>query len=191
MPLQQFYLIASTVLLFVSYFVYEWSIVTGRTKPHRTTRFVLLLITTLGAASLFAAQDRVAFYLIAFSALNSTVIFLLSLKYGVGGWSKTDILCLLIALAGITAWKLTNNPAVGVYAAIIADFSGMVPALIKTYRSPKSEYWLFYAVDLAAITFNLLAIQTWELKNFSYPVYLLAINFVMLLLIARPKLASG
>jgi len=185
---QQAFIILSSVSILAAYFIYEWSIVTGRTRPHRTTRFVIFIVAALGATSLFAGQDRVAVWLLGICAIQSLVVFLMSFKWGMGGWAKTDILCLAIALLGIIVWQLTDNPALGLYAAITADFAGMVPALIKTYRLPHTEYWLSYIFDVVAAGFTLLAIQKWELQGFSYPLYILVINIVMLILIFRPKL---
>lgn len=187
--MQQLFIIISSILVFLSYAIYGWSIIKGLTKPHRTTRFVLLTITILGAASLYAQQDRVSFWLIAICAASSLIIFLLSFKYGMGGWGKVDIMALVIALIGIVVWRLTDNPVLGLYASVLADFSGMIPALIKTWRLPHTEYYLSYVFDIFAGTFTLLAIQNWQLGIYLYPLYIVLINLIMLGLILRPKLA--
>jgi len=148
---------------------------------------VLLLITALGTASLFANQDRVAIWFLSICAVCSLIIFLLSLKYGMGGWEKIDILCLVIAIIGIVVWQITDSPALGLYASILADFVGMIPALIKTYRLPHTEYYLSYIFDVSAALFTLLAIQKWEIEGYAYPMYIFVINSIMLLLILRPK----
>ncbi len=184
------FIIISSILVFLSYLIYEWSIVVGKTKPHRTTRLVILIIASLGAASLFVAQDRVAFWLLLICSIQSAVVFLMSLKWGMGGWAKTDIACLLIALIGVATWKLTDNPALGLYASVLADFIGMVPALIKTYRLPHTEYWLSYVFDVSAAGFTLLAITDWGLVAFAYPLYIVLINLAMLVLIFRRSLLN-
>ena len=61
-----------------------------------------------------------------------------------GGWSKSDLICFLIALIGIISWQITKNPTLALYYAVAADFTGFVPTLIKTYRLPKTEVWTFY-----------------------------------------------
>ena len=188
--MQSIYILISSILVFISYLIYEWSIVTGRTKPHRTTRFVLLLITALGAASLFAQQDRVAIWLIGISAVQSVVVFALSFKWGMGGWDKSDLACLAIALVGIVVWKITDDPALGLYASVAADLAGMLPALLKTYRQPHTEYWMSYIFDIAAAGFTLLAISAWQPQGYLYPMYIFVVNLVMLLFILRPKISK-
>lgn len=184
---QQVFIVISSLLALISPLIYARAILKGEAKPHRTTRFVLLLITSLTTASLFAQNNQVAIWLAAASTLQSILILILSLKHGMGGWSKSDIVCLIIALSGIVLWKTTNNPVLALYAAIAADFTGMIPALLKTYRFPETEVWSFYLLDVFAAGFSLLALRLWILQEFSYPIYIMVINLVMVILIVRLK----
>lgn len=186
--MQQLYIFLSTILALISPVVYAVSILRGHSKPHRMTRFILLIITSLTTASLIARGDRVAVWLAGVSTLQSVVIFILSIPHGMGGWSKSDLWCFLIALSGIVFWQTTANPVYGLYGAIIADFVGMIPALLKTYRHPDTELWLFYGLDVFASGFNILALSSFALSDFSYPVYILLINLIMVLLILRPQI---
>jgi len=182
------FIIISSLLALISPIVYSIAIFKGEAKPHRTTRLVLLLITSLTTASLFAQKNQVAIYLAGVSTIQSIMIFTLSLKRGMGGWSKTDMLCLFIALIGIALWRITENPVVALYCAIGADFAGMIPALIKTSKFPKTEVWTFYLLDVFAALFSLLALKKWTLEEYSYPIYIMFINLAMVILIVRPGL---
>jgi len=186
--MQNIFITISSILIFVSYCIYGWSIVKGQTKPHRTTKLVSLIITSLGTISLLAQHDKVAIWFIGTSAVQCLIIFALSFKFGMGKWSKNDLLCLLIVLVGILTWKITNNPALGIYASVIVDFAGMVPTLVKTYRLPDTEYFPAYLLDALAVSFTLLAIQTWQIHSYLYPLYFLIISLTMVLLITRPTL---
>ncbi|MDB5238538.1 MAG: rane protein [Candidatus Kaiserbacteria bacterium] len=177
----------SSILALISPLIYARAILRGEARPHRTTRLVLFLITALTTLSLFAQHDRVAIWLAGASFIQAFVIFVLSLRYGMGGWAKTDILCLVIALAGIVLWQTTANPALGLYAAILADFTGMIPALIKTYHQPETEIASFYALDVLAALFSLLALSIWVPQGFAYPLYILIINTCMVMLVVRPR----
>ncbi len=185
--MQTIFIAISSILVLISPIVYSIAILKGKAKPHRTTRLVLLIITGLTTASLFAQHNTVAIWLAGASTLQSMVIFILSIKHGMGGWSKFDIFCLIIALAGIILWQLTKNPVIGLYFAIGADFTGMIPALIKTYRFPYTEVWTFFLLDTIAAGFSLLALRSWTLQEYSYPFYILVINLCMVILIIRPN----
>ncbi|OGG01804.1 hypothetical protein A2Z33_00890 [Candidatus Gottesmanbacteria bacterium RBG_16_52_11] len=184
--MRELFIIVSSLLALISPLVYSGAILKGQARPHRTTRFVLLLITTLTTASLFAAGDRVAIWLAAVSTLQSVVIFTLSLKYGMGGWARSDLVCLITAVIGIIMWQTTRNPVYGLYFAIAADFTGMIPALIKTYRFPYTEIYQFYLLDVFAAGFNMLALTDFSFSAFSYPLYIMLINLVMVFLVIRP-----
>jgi hypothetical protein len=188
MNLSTFFIIISSLLAFISPLIYSHAILKGDAKPHRTTRLVLLIITSLATASLFAQHDTVAVWLAAVSTFQSIIIFGLSIKYGMGGWGKIDVLCLGIAMLGIVLWQTTKNPVLALYASIAADFTGMIPALIKTYHFPKTEIWTFFALDTVAALFSLAAIRVWTTQGISYPIYIMLINSAMVFFILRPKL---
>ena len=176
---------ASNVLIFSSYLAYEWAMVTGKAKPHRTTRLVIAIIVILGFLSMYAQGDRVVVWFLGICAVQSLVMLFMSLKWGMGGWAKEDILALIIALIGIVFWKITNNPALGLYAAVTADLAGMIPALIKTYKFPQTEHWLPFAFDLSAILLTGLAIQNGGFNDYLYPVYLFLVNGLMMIFLLR------
>lgn len=184
------FIFLSSLLALISPVIYARAMLKGEAKPHRTTRLVLLLITSLATASLFAQHDTVAIWLAGVSTLQSILIFGLSINYGMGGWSKIDVLCLIIALSGIALWQTTKEPSLALYASIAADFTGMIPAIIKTYKYPHTEIWSFFLLDVFAATFSLFALKTWTLQEFSYPLYIMIINSIMVLLVIKPKLAQ-
>jgi hypothetical protein len=190
MQIKTLSLIISAVLPLISPIVYSKAILKGDAKPHRTTRFVLLLINALATASLFAQHNNVAIWLAGVSLLQSMIIFVLSVKHGIGGWAKTDLLCLFIALIGIIAWQTTKHPLLALYCAILADFTGMVPTIFKTYLHPDTEVWEFFIIDVFAGAFNILALKTYSLSDFSYPLYIILINLLIFILVLRPKFSK-
>ncbi len=88
-------------------------------------------------------------------------------------------------MVGIVAWQTTDNPLLGLYFGIAADFAGTVPTIIKTWRLPESEEPLFYILDAAAGGFNMLALTSWTIADFSYPLYLFLINALVAFLVLR------
>lgn len=184
------FIAVSSILYVVAYLIYTKSILKGETKPHRTTRLVILVITALATLALFAQGDRVAVWLAGVSAVFCIVIFILSLKHGMGGRSKTDILCLVLAVIGIVLWQTTKMPIIALFFSIGADFIGMVPTLIKTYHLPKTEIWQSFAFATLAGFFSMLALNSWTIGEFSYPLYIMLINIIMVILIIRPNFSK-
>jgi len=181
------FIIISSILALISPLIYAKAIFKGEAKPHRTTRLILLIISSLATLSLFAQKDTVAIWLAGVSTLQSILIFILSIKYGMGGWSKADLFCLVVACFGIVLWQTTKNPSLALYASIIADFIGMIPTLTKTFRFPETEVWLFYALDMCAAFLNLFAVKSFVVQQFSYPLYLIIVNLLMVIFALRHK----
>lgn len=170
--------------------IYIVSILKGKARPHRTTRLVLFVIGALGTLSFFLTQDYANFTLFIFLSLANLVLLLLSFKYGMGGWSKIDVTCLFIALTGIIVWQITDNPLIALYASVIADCAGFIPALLKTYKYPETEIWLFYFCDLLASILIIIAHKNITLNQSLYPVYLIVVNTLMIIFIFRPKITQ-
>lgn len=180
----------SIFLALISYVVYVRAILAGDAKPHRTTRFCTALITILAVVSLYAQGSTVAVWFSGVFAVGSIIIFLLTIKYGMGGWAKTDIICLVISLLGIIIWQITKDPVYGLVASIAADLFGQIPMLIKTHKYPETEVWTFYFLDVLSAFFSIVASGAGGIKELAYPLYIMAIDGFTILLILRPRILS-
>lgn len=167
-----------------------WAILTGKARPHRTTRFVLFVIAILSTSALFAQQSFVAFIFSATILISTSATFVLSIKSGMGGISKLDLLCLFLAILGIGLWKTTNNPTIGLYAAILADFTGFIPTLVKTYKIPDSEVVITFFFDFIGGITSILAIGNLVPQEIIFPLYIALINLVEIIFIKRKILAG-
>ena len=185
--MQTIFIVISSALILINPIFYAGAMFKGKAKPHRTTLFVISLITAMSALALFAANDRVALYLASAQAIQSIVLFFLSIKLGMGGWEKTDLICLAIALVGIVLWKTTNNPLLGLYFAILADIAGMVPTVIKTIKWPETETLAYFTIDVAAAIFSILALNSFRIAELSYPLYILIMNIIMVMIMIYPR----
>lgn len=110
-----------------------------KVKPQRATFFIW---STLGAIIFFSQLAKGASYSLWLPGLETfgvIITFILSIKYGVGGFNKKDYIALLIAAAGLTAWYFTKEAAIALYIAIIIDCAGLSLTLHKAYIYPESE----------------------------------------------------
>ena len=185
--MQTFFLTISVILPLISPIVYIRSMVREEAKPHRTTRMIYLLITALSTWSLYSAGNTIALWISGASFIQSFVVFLMSLKYGIGGFEKSSMICLCCAIAGIVLWQITDNPMIGLYSSIIADFFGAIPTIWKTSSNPETEDPKFYMIDSISAVFNILANSTFTFHSILYPLYLVCINTTIALLAFRKK----
>lgn len=181
--MQNTFLIISTLIGFLTPIIGIRSILKGEFKPQRITRFILLIISSIFVASLFAQNNQTAIYLALLQLAGSLAIFILSIKFGVGGTDKSDFIVLFLAISAIVIWRITDNPALALYMSLFADFIGISPTLIKSFRSPETEDPKFYFSDVLAGLFSLLAVKSLVVSELVFPTYIFLINLTCVILI--------
>jgi hypothetical protein len=179
-------LIIGTLLPLYASAVYSVSIVKGATRPHRMTRFLLLVLTAVMTLSLRAGGDTSGVWLALVSFVQAVGLFGLSLWRGVGGRDRLDIACLVLCMAGVAWWLLADLPWVGLTASIVADMVAMLPALRKTIRMPHTEIALFYGLDTLAGLLILVA-GPFRLQAVAFPLYIALINMAFVVAIRWPR----
>ncbi len=179
----QFFLVTlSTILLFIAPLTYIVSILKNETQPHRMTKVIIFFVTALNFAGIVAVHGNMgALIFTGMLLLQSVVITGLTLWKGVGGTSKIDYICLIIAIIGVIGWKLTGNPILGISFSILADLAAYVPTFIKTWQHPSTETPWYYAIGTASALLGLLAYKI-ELGSL-FQMYIVAANIVMFICI--------
>jgi hypothetical protein len=179
MHLAAIFAVLSGIVVIIGGPPYLYDILKGRTKPERTTWFIW---TVLGSIAFVTQVQLGAHWSLLFAGLNvagNLAVFLLSIKFGVGGWKRIDIAALLIACVGLVLSFVTRSPLVALWGVIVADAAGTVPTLYKTYLMPKSETTITW---LALGTSSLLAIfsvGSWKFSLLLYPVYITLSNYIV------------
>jgi hypothetical protein len=191
--MQAFLLTLSTILIVAAGLIYCASIIRGRTKPHRTTRFVVLVILTLSFVSILAAHANLGAKVYSGILFVSAIAFLgLSLRAGsgMGGTSVFDWVCLVVALAGVVAWQVSDNPILGIWFALLADLIAYLPAYVKTWRYPHTETPWLYALSALASFLSLVAYKISAVSIFQ--VFMIIYSLIMLVCIyhAGPPLKA-
>jgi len=182
-------LIIATLCSFIGTTDYVLSILKGKTRPHRTTRVVLFLVSICNFIGTLATHAHLGILLLAiFFFGRSLLLALLSIKKGVGGTSRLDITCAVVAIVGIGAWLFTGSGIWALIFAILADAVAYVPAVVKTWKLPKSEAPLLYLMEgIAALL--AIAHDGWR-SSVVFQAYIVLSCIVMLVCIYRPTFGS-
>jgi len=184
-----FYL--SIIIGLITQIIGIYSIFKGSYKPHRTTRFIYFLISTLFIGTMIAQQSWDALGFVVAQNIGVVIIFFLSFKYGIGGYSKLDIITLFGAIISGVVWILTSNPTLALAMSLVTDMIAFIPTVIKTYKKPFTENWAFYGTDIIASTFSILSLTRFTFGDLSYPIYIWILNFGMtILIIYRQKVVN-
>lgn len=132
------------------YAPYIRDILRKTTKPDR----IAWLIWAFEYAALFFAQlsagAAYSLWIIGLQLVGVVVIFGLSLRHGVGGFSRQTILLLTCVFMALAVWFGTQNAAYAIIILIAVEASGVVLTVIKTYKKPRSETLsLWYCIAVA------------------------------------------
>jgi hypothetical protein len=101
--------------------------------------------------------------------------------------TRLDLLWLALALLGIFLWIKTSDPLFALLMSIVSDIFSSIPTVVKSFRAPETESASAYSLTILSMTITLLALQRWEVMNWAFPLYILAINLTFVVLIMLPK----
>ena len=164
---------------------YIRSILQGKTKPNRASWFIWASVSIGLLASYHYSGATTTIWLTISYTIIPLSIFLLSLKYGVGGYTALDVICISGAVLGLILWRLTHSPEVALYLNVLVDGLGFIPTLKKAYLNPESEDRLAWSIATVANILNVSALTTWRLKIALFPIYNFAFNAAVITLLLR------
>ena len=176
-------LVLATTVSLSAYAIGFVSIIKGKFRPQRMTRFLLLLISLLFVGTLLAQGDTNAIWLALAAFMGTLSIFILSIKRGMGGSSKLDITVFLMVIVSLVVWYTTKNPVLGLTMSIVTDFIAFSPTLIKAWVLPETEEWRFYVMDVISSFLIILSLSTITLGNAIFPIYIFLINLLVTIII--------
>lgn len=191
MQIQQVFGIIAGIMSFISFLPYIRSIFKGDTKPQRATYAIWVLVTILTLSSYLSLGATFTVWVVLSSMVMQILVFILSFKYGMGGFEKLDIACLTLAFIGAVLWFLTKRAEAALYIGIFLEFLGFIPVFKKSYLFPKTENSLSWAIATFAAFLNVFAITSIAFNIAFYPVLILLSDaLVISLLTIRPKFAK-
>jgi hypothetical protein len=162
---------------------YIYSILKGKTRPNRASWLIWAALGGLLFASYVSSGASTTIWQPLSFAIGPVIVFVLSIKHGVGGYNKLDVFCLAGAALGLLLWKLSNEPQAALYLSIFVDALGFLPTIKKAYFQPGSESRLAWSIGVTSTVINLFAINSWTLEIALYPIYLVIFNSAVLILL--------
>lgn len=159
-----------------------------REYPQRTTWLIWTVVGGILFWSYRASGATHTLWVPLVGFLGPGGLWLISLKWGVGGWTREDRWCLLGAGISLVVWALTGKPEVALAMNILVDTFGAYLTVKKAWLAPHSESRWAWAVWFAANTLNVLVVDPFTLVLASYPVYAALAAAAIAALTWRPHL---
>jgi len=179
--------IIAGALAFLQLFPYVVSILRGHTKPERATYAIWSLVNIIIVASYVASGAETTIWVGIAYALSQLFVFALSFKYGVGGLSKLDVICLIMALGGAAIWITTSNPTLALYFCIFVKAIGLIPTLRKVYYRPDTENTASWVMCACASILNMFALVSFAPEIALLPIYGLLGDGIVALMVLFPR----
>lgn len=166
----------SGILTAVGTLPYIYDILKKNTKPERAAWFIWTVLILIQFFSQLNKGASSSLWLSGVQAVEITLIFLLSIKYGIGGFSKKDYFALLGAGFGLIIWYFTQEAAFALLITIGIDALGGILTVEKTYHHPETETPILWICSLIAGIFASISVGKLDFILLSYPLYIVALT---------------
>src|SRR6266568_4929609 len=112
--------LSAGLLAFSSAVPYVKDIVWGKTRPERVSWLIWSSLSVIALLSQMAQGVTWGLAVTGGDTLATVLIFVLSITYGVGGWTKRDLAALAVAMAGLVVWIVIRQPIAAIVAVVAA-----------------------------------------------------------------------
>ena len=190
--LPEYFAIIGAIIGSLGGFYYLYETIVGRAQPNRIT----WLLWGIFPMVIFVAQ-RVqgveglswASFVAGFTPLLIVAASFFNKK---AYWRSEprDYYLMAAAIVGIVLWAITDDPNLALLFALVADMLAGIPTLIKSYRHPRSESWIAYAISAVGFGMSFLSVQTYDFQNTAFVAYLFIANGALALLASRGRKAE-
>lgn len=186
MPLSwQYLVLVGAVIQFGGTLSYLKDTIQGRAKPNRVTWLlwtIAPLIATVAALTEGVKWSVLPVFMAGFCPL---LVFIASFVNKNAYWKLgiLDYWCGFWAILALILWGITKNPTLAVIFSIVSDGCAALPALIKAWQHPETETIAVYATALVSALTSFAAVKTWKLIEIAFPLYLIAANSLIIILI--------
>lgn len=161
----------------MAYIPYIRNVLMSKTKLERMSWLIWLILGLVSLASQISLGATYSLSLAYILTLGSLVIFLLSIRYGVGGFNFRDIVALSFSIIGFAVWLVTNTPLVSLIINVTIGSVGALMTIMKTIEHPGSETKITWLLASIAGLTSLLSIGKFKFVLMIYPIYITATNF--------------
>ena len=185
--LQNIFGIVAGIFAFVAYIVYAKAILRGSTKPSRMTWIIIALMSWILLLSYrFSGADTTIWVLVG-EAFVVSFVAVISIKRGVGGTDKTDIVCLLGAIGSLFLWWIFNSSVLGLVASLTVDSFALWPTIKKSLKTPSHEDKLAWTLTEVSNTINLFAINRLIFGVVIFPVWRFLLDGIVIYALYRKR----
>lgn len=175
----------------VAYIFYFKSIFSGHTKPNLVSWVIWALaplIATFFQIKAGAGLVAIPTFLAGFGPFLVVIVAFFRKDFY---WKLQtfDLVCGAFAVVALLLYVVTHNLSISIFFAILSDGLACIPTIAKSWKFPETETSFPYFAGIWGNTIALLIITNWSFTIYSFSVYNILINIVILFSIYGKKLA--
>lgn len=148
----------SGILLIAGFIPYMYEVLKKKTVPNRMSWFIWSLSTATILFSVIQTGTTEAIWVPIVDALGCFLIFVLSLRFGTGGWARTDRVSFAVCLLSLLVLWLTGNALVALVMNLCIYISGYIPTIKKALQKPQSESRTAWTIFFIGVLLNLFTV---------------------------------
>ena len=179
--------VVSALLTALCVVPYLRDIARGSTRPQRTSWFVFAALSIVATVSQLINGNLAGAWLAAGAACGFSVVFVVSIHCGEGGWGGADRVSLAVASVGVVVSVMVREPTVAVAAVIAAELSAVSMTVRKARSDPGSETLATWVLDGVAGVIAIGAVTSPSLAALLYPVHHTCVNGWVVATIVRAR----
>lgn len=179
--------IASGLIMMGASVPYAIDIVKKKTKPERASWLIWTILGMIAFFSQMAEGATNSLWMNGLDTLAVVTIFVLSIRYGVGGLAKRDIAALVLAGIGLILWYFTKEATFALFIVLAIDTVGSVLTVIKSHEDPGSETLISWILFGLAGLLSAISVGEFNWILLSYPIYILLANWAVVVAILLGK----
>jgi hypothetical protein len=187
---QTFLSFSAGFLSIASFVPYIITTLQGKTKPSRVSWWLWVILAVILCASYYSAGAGITLWAFICAGIGQFLVAVLSLKYGQGGWTRLDRVCLAGAGISLFLWWSFNSPTLAILFNIVIDVLAVLPTVRKSFIHPEEENFSAWSLYTAGSFLNLFTIGQWSFEIAVLPIYVFMANAAIVVLLLRPHLAS-
>lgn len=171
-------------------FFYIRTIIYGKTRPNLISWSIWALAPLIAVFLQIKAGAGLSFLSSFMSGFGPLLVVIISLVYKRGFWkiTKLDIVCGILALLALVIYIITSKLGISIIFAILSDGLAAIPTVRKSWELPESESAISYISGIISNTLALLVIKNWSFSIYSFSVYLITMNIIIIFSIYHKKI---
>lgn len=173
-------------------YFYVRDIFIGKTKPNLVTWFFWALAPLIGTFLQIKAGAGLSVLPVFLAGFFPLLVFIIALVKQNAYWKITffDILCGIFSLIALIFWILTRRTDISIIFAILSDGLAAIPTLVKSWKFPETETSTGYVAGIFNNILGLLVIKNWIFSIYSFNIYFIVINVMLVFCIYRKKILN-